>query len=679
MMRAARVLTIAGAALAMAIALPARAVPPGEPTDRLAQLETMDIAELYDVRVELASRKAEEWFSTSAAVYVITREEIRRSGLHHVPELLRLVPGVHVVRVNASRWAITARGFNGLFAAKLLVMIDGRSVYTPFFAGVYWDVQDVVVEDIDRIEVVRGPGGTLWGANAVNGVIHVITKKARDTQGVLISGGGGTDIRGVASVRYGGQIGEDFHYRASARFRKHDEFPLADGSDGHDGWRQWRGGFRAEWTPGESDEFTLQGGVYEGDLDETSLAFVSIPVGVAGFTTDSEVAGGHALARWKHTFSPTADATLQVYYDHAKRDELVLLEKLDTIDVDFQHRFGIASWNELTWGLGYRRTSHGDRSSAGVVLNPDHRGDHLYSAFLQDTTRLLEDRLRITLGTKVEHNSFTGWEFQPSARAAWTPVDRFSLWAAASRAIRTPARTDHDIRINTTVIPSFPPGLVSILASQDVESERVYSFEMGARFRPTEHTLLDLALFRNRYDRLLSTRNGAPFAEATPPPAHLVFPQLTENHAEGTSKGIELRGQWKPHDRWTLVATYSYLDMDLRSTRSDARPVVGEGQNPHHQASLRSHLDLPGNLELDVMAWWVSHLRASQANPGSVNVPTYYRLDVRLGWRPASWLELSVSGQNLLDARHPEVWLRRANATPTEVERGFYGTATIRF
>ena len=620
---------------------------PGAAQNQVAEageLKRLSIEELMEIDVTSVSRRSERLNQAAAAIIVITRDEIRRSGVTSLPEALRLVNSLHVARQDQRTWGISARGFNIPTANKMLVLIDGRSVYTPLFSGVFWDVQDTLLEDIERIEVIRGPGATLWGANAVNGIINVITRRAADTQGGLVTAGAGNEERGFGGVRYGGTLGANGHYRAYGKYFNRDSLVRADGSDARDPMWMGQGGFRADWAASERDAFTFQGDAYTGRIGE----FIR---------DDTNVDGGNLLGRWSRTFSEESDLELQVYWDRTHRYMPDWFEEhLDIVDLDLQHRLPLSERHDLVWGFGYRW--HHDRvgNSNGVGFFPENLDTNLFSLFAQDEVSLLEDRLALTLGTKLEHNDSTGLEVQPSLRAAWKASDRRTLWGAVSRAVRTPTRLDED------VVFFLPDGSPLVQGNRGFESEEVIAYELGYRIQPDPEVLLDIAAFYNVYDDLRSVE----------PPAAAPFPIGLANNLEAETWGLELRGNLQPVQGWYLTVAYAWLDKELRLDPGsrDTSGGAGEGNDPEHRITLKSNLDLPGGLELD--GW----LRYVDSLP-SPAVDSYTELDLRLGWRASEALELSLVGQNLLHGTHAE--FGPANPLREEVERGFYGKATWRF
>jgi iron complex outermembrane receptor protein len=632
---------------------------------------SLSIEELMRIPVTSFSKHEERFSEVPGALYVITQDDIRRSGALSIPEALRMAPGVQVARVDAHTWAVSARGFNDVFANKLLVLQDGRSIYTPLFSGVFWDVQDTIMEDIDRIEVIRGPGGTLWGANAVNGVINIITRKAADTQGVLISAGGGSEELGFGGVRYGDKINDQTHFRIYAKYFNRDASVLPTGEDADDRWQMGRGGFRLDWDASDRNLLTVQGDVYAGWLDQTFTTLAPVfpyPTNTVADTVD--VNGGNLLGRWTHTISDDSSWSLQAYYDRTYRDAVIFHEGRDTLDVDFQHRFRFGARNHIIWGLGYRYTHDRTADKFDVSMHPRERGSQLFGGFVQDEMAVIPERLTLTLGTKLEHNDFSGFEIQPSGRLMWTPSPEHTIWAAVSRAVRSPARTDHDIQLNQK--PTVPgPFVSSILGNDNFDSETLIAYELGYRVQVHKRLSLDLALFYNQYDDVRGLRIGG--LTNNPPPATIAL--LLDNMLKGESYGGEIAGNFQLTDWWRWRASYSYLDLQLHAKAASVDPNTEhfiEGTSPHHQFSIASGIDFPAHLGLD---WTVRYVDTLPA----VNVPSYVTLDVRLSWRPRPNLELAVAGLNLLDNQHPEFRPTSIRTQATEVQRSVYGKVTWRF
>jgi iron complex outermembrane receptor protein len=637
----------------------------------------LDLEALMKLEVTSVGKKPEKLSDAAAAIYVITNEDIRRSGATSIPEALRLAPGLEVAKQDSHTWAISSRGFNDEFANQLLVLIDGRSVYTPLFAGVYWDVQDLALEDINQIEVIRGPGAALWGANAVNGVINISTKRAKDTQGLLVSGGGGIEERGFGTVRYGGKIGKDVFYRAYGKYINRDDSALPDGSSANDSWFMWRGGVRFDWEPNEENLFTLQGDIYTGELNQAVIVPSLDPPFAEELRDKVKVSGGNLLGRWSHKFAENSELSFKAYYDRTERDRVVFAERRDTFDLDLQHRFQLGERQDIVVGVGYNITSDELENTFAVSFDPRERTSPLYSAFVQDEIEVIEDRLRLTLGTKVEHNDYTGWEVQPNARLSFSVTKKQTVWFAASRAISTPSRAEDDIRINRQVVPPGvlgpAPVLVSQFGSRNMDSKELIAFELGYRIQPHDRVTFDLATFYNIYDRQRSIEPGAPFVEVTPPPPHGVVPFTIDNLIDGEVYGAELASSFQPTDWWRLRVNYTAWSIQLHKKDDSNDPLLegAEDDSPNHQVSVRSMMDLPLNLELDLGFRYVDALQ-------NRDVPAYTAFDARIGWRPNSNWELSIVGQNLFNT-HKEFAPSYIQTQTTEVEPSVYAKITFRF
>ncbi|MBN1910000.1 MAG: TonB-dependent receptor [Pirellulales bacterium] len=641
---------------------------------QLAKVNVM--APAMEATVSTVSRETSTVGRSAAAVFVITNEMIRRSGARTIPDVLRMAPGVNVARINANQWAVSIRGFNGLYANKLLVQIDGRSIYTPMFSGVFWDQNDVMLEDVERIEVIRGPGASVWGANAVNGVINIITKKASDTQGVLVQGGSGSEERGFGEFRVGRKAGEALSYRIYGK-----AFERGGGynpTNAQDEWRRGQVGFRADWEPCQCTTVTLQGDYYKGSSGQCfDGGLPTPPFWQVGTSRQEEPTGGDVLFRMSRKKSEESDWALQLYYDQMKRvgNAIGFSQSCDTFDLDFQHRFPLAPRQSLIWGFRYRNTNNTSTPTYIVSFDPLDRDFALISWFLQDRITLKEDLLYLTLGSKFEHNDFSGFEYQPTARLLWTPSERRTIWASISRAVRTPSRTDQDIRVlGPPVAMSFvPPGatFMRFEGSRDVGSEALLAYEIGMRAQPSDRFWWDLAVFFNKYDQLVASipLTPAPPAPTLPPS---FWQMISANAMRGETYGFELASTYQMSPNWRLQAGYSYLRMCLQA-RPDAVANSAEdieGASPQNQVYLQSGWDLGGNVKLDVMGRYVDSLPAW-------HVPSYVVMDVRLAWTPRRNLEIAVVGRNLLDSAHPEFVDR--SITPSDVQSEVYGMATWRY
>jgi iron complex outermembrane receptor protein len=642
--------------LALLPALLPAAVPGRLPED----LTSMSLEDLMDIEVTSVSKKPQKRSEAAAAIFVISNNDLRRWGVTSIPDALRRVPGVQVARIDANKWAISARGFNSRFANKLLVLIDGRSVYTPLFAGVYWESHDVPLEDIDRIEVIRGPGGTLWGANAVNGVINIITRQAGDTRGTLVSAGAGDEERGFGSVRHGGQLENGANYRVYAKHSSYAEGGNPFGA--HDDWELGQVGFRSDWERDARDSFTLQGDYYEGKAGEqVEIASGAVNNPPATFVDDTELCGGNLLFRWQREVKANSSFALQAYIDHVKRDEIVLYEDRDSLDVDFQHHLSPARDHDIVWGVGYRHIRDATQNNATFRLDPAARNVDLFSAFIQDEIRLAPS-LHLILGSKFEHNDFTGVEIQPNARLSWLIDGSHTLWGSVSRAVRTPARGEHDVTLRLLPPPAQDPGVpLYAVGNAQFKSENLTAYELGYRVNRGNQWSLDLAFFYNEYDELRTLDPSGM------PPADILLP--FDNRMEGETYGIELAAQWQVRRGWDVHASYSYLDafLHLVNGSSDSAAESGEESVPQHQAAVWSSFELGRNLEFDAALRHVGDISVN-----GVEIDSYTELDLRLGWRPRTGMEISLTGHNLLDSQHTEYLPDFITTQPTDVERSIH-------
>jgi iron complex outermembrane receptor protein len=619
-----------------------------------------------DIPVTSVTKEQSTVGRSAAAVFVITNEMIRRSGATCIPEALRMAPGLEVARVNSNTWAITSRGFNNTYANKLLVLIDGRTVYSPVFSGVYWDVQDVVLEDVERIEVIRGPGGTLWGANAVNGVISIITKNAKDTQGAYINGAGGTVEKSSEIMRYGGRFNEDCYWRVYGKYFDRADF-YNPTSPVDDAWHQGRFGFRSDWNlGGEGTDFlTLQGDHYVGKSG-MSAGFTQLtePYTVVRYGNAYNT-GENVLARWRHVIDDDSDWMLQSYFDHFERDGILNSERVRTFDIDFQYRFPLAERHSIICGAGYRYI-HDDCPSTDpfTLCNlPTERATFVGSQFAQDEISLAPDLLTLTLGCKLEQNSYTNFEYQPTIRLLWTPDRKHTGWAAVSRAVRTPSRVNENLFSTSAVSFEGMVHYIRLTGNPTIISEDMMAYELGFREQMTDRFSWDLAVYYNNYDHLI----GSQYID-TPFP-YLMSYFTMANGGTGQSYGAELAMNFTVSENWKLYAQYTYLHMHV-SGNSYGIP----GYNPHNQVYLCSSWNLRKDIDFDLMARYVDNLP-------TLEVPSYISLDARLAWRVRKHLELAVVGQNLLDTYHWEFGptIENLYGQNNMVPRGVYGTLDWRY
>ena len=613
------------------------------PAPQTPALKALSVEELMNVEVTSVSRRPEKLSETASAIQVISTDDIRRSGATSLPEALRLVSNLHVAQVDSSTWAISARGFNNTTANKMLVLIDGRTVYTPLYAGVFWDVQDALLEDVDRIEVISGPGATLWGANAVNGVISITTKHSRDTQGLFVESGGGTQPRGLLNIRYGDSIGSNGFYRVYGKIFDRGRTVFSNGRNPRNEWKLGQGGFRLDFDKAQRNKFTVQGDLYDGQKDQASQP-------------DTDIKGGNVLARWSRVFSDSSDLSLQFYYDRTHRNIPQMFEEnLSTYDLDFQHRFSPAKHNELIWGLGFRQFHDNIRNTGFFAFLPARVTHRAYSGFVQDEISLFKERLTLTAGTKLEHNDYTGLEFQPSVRVGWKIDRRQMVWGAISRAVRTPSRIDRDF-----FVPSAPPFLLA--GGPNFQSEVLRAYELGYRALPHERVSLSVSSFYNDYDDLRSIER----VNASQP-----LPVVIGNGLEGRSYGVEVSADYLVSKWWRMNGGLTEMRIRIRPQdgSTDRTNGSGESHDPERHLFVTSSFDPVRGLQIDSTFRYVSAI-ANQRLPG------YSELDLRTSWQPTHSLEFSLVGQNLLHKRHAEFG---SPSNRQEIYRSIYGKVVWRF
>lgn len=647
-------------------------------------LADLSLEDLMGIEVSLVSRKQERLFKSPAAVYVLTQEDIARSGATSIPEALRLIPGMVVGRVDANKWAVSTRGFNGRFAQELLVLIDGRTVYTPLFSGVFWEMRDVLLENISKIEVIRGPGGTLWGANAVNGIINIVTEKAEKKN--FIKAGIGTEERGFGAINLGQQLSTNTFGRFYIKSFMKDAFVDQTGQAGVDDWHMHRGGFRLDHQPSRQTTMTLQGDVFGGTRGQV-YRFPTLMAPYMQFVeSDTRLTGGNLVGRYTKIFSSKNEVSLQAYYDQTSWQDTLFVEKRKTYDIDFQHRLQWQTKHETVYGFGYRLSTDNIQGSTWTTINQPKRNLSLYSAFLQHTLTIVPNQFTLTAGTKIEHNDHTGFEYQPSIRAMFAPTTKHTFWTAATRAIRTPSRTEDDLQSTWFTLPpdsvfaGSPPVEIVLAGDRSIESSVLLAFELGYRFHPTNRFFVDLATFYNDYDGLRAGKPGAPSFQ-TDPIFHLKVPALAANNVWGETYGYELTTDWQPNATVRLRAAYSYIKMDLTTFPDDSDDAIPgtyelltseNRSNPKHQAFFWTSLTPHPNWTLDGILRYVSALSA-------LNTPAYLECDLRTSIRPVPQLEIALVGRNLLHNHHREYEATLVNTTPTETQRSVYTTFTWSF
>ncbi len=646
-------------------------------------LADLDLEYLMNIEVVSVSKQEEKLSETAAAIFVITADDIRRSGYTNIAEVLRLAPGLHVARVDANKWAISSRGFNSIFANKLLVLIDGRTVYNPLFSGVYWDVQDLLLEDVERIEVIRGPGATIWGANAVNGVINIITRNSKYTKGLYFGGSAGTIGYGFAGMRYGAELRKNLHYRVYAKYINYDNFTNRTGMDFHDDWGISRAGFRLDWDKSDKNRITAQGDIYEGEAggiyNDPSLTEPYQELGI----DESLVSGGNIQLGWSHSFTPVSTLELNTYFSASERDYYLGRQKLNSFDFDMMHSFKVRSNSRVIWGLGFRynRDRVDSTEFSWAIGGKDDKGDELYTGFLQYSKFVFNRKMEIILGSKFEHNNYTGYEIQPSGRIVWNPNRAHTIWGAVSRAVRTPSRFEHDGMFmallqppNTDYNPTPYPALVYFQAdSNRFGSEELIAYELGYRFQSRDNYFLDICGFYNFYDRIRSAEivsTDLKFATDVP---HIVSILSPRNQDYAETYGLELVFEWWMREWFRLRSVYTHLQMDYDINEEVGITYGGDfdGTTPENQIAAYGSVDLLENVEADIGIRYIDRL-------SFLDVDDYLTLDLRLGWQPYEFLELSLTGHNLLERWHTE-FLYEMSSYRAQVERSLFGSVSWRF
>ena len=625
----------------------------GKAQEATPDLGSLSLDSLSSMEITSVSRKEQTLSEAAGAIFVISSEDIRRSGMSNIAELLRTVPGLDVAEIDANKWSITSRGFGERYPDKTLVLLDGRTLYSPLTSGVSWDVQETMLEDIERIEVIRGPGATLWGANAVNGVVNIITKTAKETQRTLVSAAAAIQGRDAGAARYGGSLGSRGHYRVYGKYFDRDGSPTPSGGQAPDGWHDLRSGFRADWDISSSTIMTVEGDLYRGRVGTTVPGLLSLSPPLTGLFVDKAITtGGNVLGRWTRT-SDHLDTMVQVYFDLANRNETgVLGEFRHTFDVEVLQRYHRWNRHELIFGGDFRDNADRTVGSLNISFNPVSRDTQLYGVFAQDEISLLPHRLKLTWGSKIEHNFYSGFAFQPDVRLAWISTERTATWMAISRASESSSRTDSDVRTNDDVSLAADGTIIlaSTFGTEHLPPENVIAYEFGSRWQPGTKISFDLATFYNHYTNRHTNEPGTPFFEDSPAPRHLVVPHYTASNIRGETHGLELLARARPTHIWELSASYTLFEIHLHQSATsldfDTAPE-SEGSSPTQEFQIHSLLNLPHKLEFDSAVFHVGRL----VGPG---INAYTRLDLRLGWRPTPAFELSGGGRNLLQAQHYE-------------------------
>lgn len=641
-------------------------------------LTSLSVEELMKVDITSANKKVQSSTEVPSAIYVLSSEDIHRSGATSVPEALRMVPGVLAQRLDANKWSVSIRGNTGRFNNKLLVMIDGRTVYNPTFSGVYWDVQDVTLADIQQIEVIRGPGGTIWGANAVNGIINIITKKSTETQGLLASYVTGNYDQSIADLRYGKAVNEQLSYRLYGKYLNRGSFKSTSGENAYDDWNMNRGGMRLDWK-NEKNQFALSADGYNGKNSQLSPLAIAVPPYNQLFSEKVDSSGWNILSRWDKEINSETNFSLQIYYDIAKRSELVAHQKQKTIDIDSNLNYILNEKNELSFGLGFRRIRDIDINTPWIVF-AGPTGKDTYSGFIQDAISIIPKTLVLTIGTKIERNDYTDIEIQPSARLAWMQSNSNVAWASYTKGVRTPSRIDQDGNALLAIIPTgggFGPNVNIVLSGQkDFVSEKVKSYELGYRFGVTKKANIDITGFYNHYDKLRTNETVGLVMTSVP----FVQPILFQNNSYGHTFGYEIGAQYNPVTDWELKLAYAYYNQNFKLNNTSNfidGLFISENNTPKRTLSLFSKYSFAEKWDLDLWLKAVSDIVYNGAQPEPFPIPGYLTADIRLAFKPTKNIELGLVGQNLNKAKHLE-GKEEFPRIPSDIPRAYYVTISYK-
>ena len=647
----------------------------GQPSSQ--NLAKASLEDLLNTEVTSVSKKEQVLSKTGAAVFVISQEDIRRSGAANIPDLLRMVPGVEVAQIDSNQWAVSIRGFNALYANKVLVLVDGRTVYVTGFSGVYWDEVNVPLENIERIEVIRGPGGTVWGANAVNGVINIITKSSADTKGALVTVSGGSRGNVTTLAQYGSDAGASGAFRVFGRYRNVGHSVFAGGANAPDDWHVSQTGFRSDWQPSSADTVSLQGDFEASKGGEAGLFASSAPLAQFALNGTNANTSGDILGHWTHNLANGSQMSFQLYDTVIRHKEGGIKLANNTLDFEFEHHIALKSRHDVVWGIDYRFSDEDWTSSQtyGLSLSPSAREDNLFAVFLQDEVKLRKS-LYLTVGSKFEHNAYTGFELEPSAQLVWTANDRHSLWISAAHAVRQPNQIDADAQFNEAVIsvPSFGPALLRVVGNPHIQAEALDDYEAGYRGRLSSRFSLDVAAFFSFYNHLETDEPRSPYLIPGAAAPVLVVPLMFDNLGHARSHGVEVFANWNVTNRWKLSPGFStfHLTTGIRADSQDASLAAVPGYSPRYQPQVRSEVNLRRNVDWDSSLKFVPQL----TTPG---IGAYTRLDSRLAWRVGESMEISAVGQNLLTRGHMEFVDNSGFFLNTEVKRGLFGKITWRF
>lgn len=626
--------------------------------ESLNELSDASFDDLLSQEVTSVSRKQQNLYTAPAAVYVITEDDMRRRGVRNVPEALAMAPGISVAAVDGNKWAISSRGFSSVYSNKLLVQIDGRSIYTPAFSGVYWDQHILPIQDIERIEVIRGSGATLWGANAVNGIINIITKQASDSQGGKLRASVSDQDSGTASLSYGGSFDEGSDYRVNVQTTEKGSNSRYDGlGDAEDDFQSKNISFRIDHALA-NDDFSITGG-YQDAKEQQTLSVLNQPP-PSFFTTDYvdefDLSSWYLNSNWIRFHESGAESRLQFYIDNYERGEVYLGQDVVTYDLDYQLSLAPVGNHSVITGLGYRKINADFTNSYAVSVTPAENNLDLYNFFIQDEISLVPEQLSLTLGSKFEHNDFTGWEIQPNLRIAYTPVSGHFAWGAISKAVRTPSIAENGSTIQggvTVPITSWVQG-----TDQQI-SEDITTYELGYRYFGSNVYTLDAAIFYSKYSDYISYE-----------PISLNTFQMN-NKLSGRSYGVELSSVWQATSKWQLATSYSFLDVDMEADSDSLDPLsltVLNNSYAQHMFKLHSAYDLSSEWAFDIWFYYSDEvpIPSNYALFQGISVEDVISTNMRLGWRPTPDIEVDLTGYNLFDSPNLQS-VGESFSKPTEI------------
>jgi iron complex outermembrane receptor protein len=611
------------------------------------------IEDLMKTKISSVSKREEQVLDTPAAVCVVSREEIRSAGARNILDALRLVPGMDVNQIDASTFDVGIRGFDERFSSKMLVMIDGRSMYSPIFGGIYWDSVNLVMDDIDRIEVIRGPGGSLWGTNAVNGTVNIITRSSQATQGLLLTEKSASDAPVSLTARYGGQVGRIGTYRIFSKYTDAFGSQDATGQWAGDAWHLLHGGFRSDLKLREQDALMLEGNIYLGTFGEPLTRPLLVDSFVEAVGGKNSVSGGSVLGRWTHIYVTGQETQLQVYFTKENRDATERPDNLNTVDIDVQHHFHIGSRQDVVGGAGYRFSGFYAPATHSLTITPASQHYPLFSGFIQDELALVPKRFSLFAGVKSEHNRFTVFDLQPSLRLNWRPNENSAVWASVSKAVKIPNILNTSMyRPESASLGEDGVDLATLVGNPKYKDEHLLAYESGYRLQ-LKRISMDTTGFVNNYNDVETNESLAPVIH----PGYTEYPTQWANNLFGKSFGAEVAAIWNVVPGWKIAASYSWLKMEMRanSRSNDTDTAIGFNTGtPTNHFGVRSSYALLKNLDFNALAQYTGPMPSGLGGDSAPALPSYYRVDSNLEWHVGEGIRIDIGGQNLVDPRRME-------------------------